>query len=156
MTTLPPSLVLASSLLLSAAATGGTADTKAARQLVLKLCNDFRTSQKAEALSPNEKLARAAQGVAEELAKQDKLAPYDKAITALLTKEGYRVRTWQANVGRLEADDLKELSERIVAHWQKTPELRKNLLAGHTEGGIGMAKGKSGNWYVLLILATPR
>jgi uncharacterized protein YkwD len=157
MTTLPAPLVLACSLLLPAAGGAGRpADTAAARKLLLKLSNEFRASQKVGALSASEKLTRAAQAVAEAVAKKDKAVSDAKTIEACLEKEGYRPSAWRANVGGGGGDDPSALVKRLMARWQDAPSSREALLSKHTDSGVGIARNSSGNWYVVQLIATPR
>lgn len=139
---------------------GGRADKPADKpatpqEMIIRLTNEFRRSQKVPPLKADETLARVAQKHAENMARQNKAGhfldgktPVDRAKAA-----GYKHPVGE-NVAATTA--RANLARGFVASWKKSPPHRKSMLnPDYTEIGVGVARSKSGVWYACQVFGMP-
>jgi hypothetical protein len=151
---LPSRSCLAGLLLALAASSLGARDKpETPREVVLRLANEFRKSQKVSPLTVNEVLADTAQKHAENMARQDKYGDDGKnghildgkGMRDRIKESGYKGRIFGENVGMSPG---RGAAKNIMAAWKKSSGHRKNLLnPNYTETGVGAARSKSGAWY---------
>ena len=106
----------------------------------------------------NEQLDTAAQKHAENMARQDKLTHEldGKRSKDRVIMEGYSARVVAENIAQAPAGAGKSPAA-VVEAWRYSPGHYKNiLLEPVTETGIGVAKGKSGQWYYCQVFAAPK
>jgi uncharacterized protein YkwD len=128
---------------------------------ILKLVNKERAKEKLPELTLDPKLCKAAQQYAEVMAKNDKLAARldGKKASDRVEAAGYDWKTIGENLGI--ATGKKEApapnAAALLKHWMETPETRKAILNGkHLHTGLGMARGKGGDYYYSQVFASPR
>jgi len=123
---------------------------------IVRLANDFRKSQKLPPLKLNDKLARAAQKHAENMARQDKYGDDNRNGHILdgknekdrVAKEGYTLPVNENVGGGAGLADPLRVAAGLMKTWEKSPGHRINLLDKTAiETGAGLARGKSGRWY---------
>ncbi len=148
--------------LLAALAPAQAKAKESVSEAVVRLTNEFRKEQKSDILAVNDKLAKAAQSHADNLAKQDNgttVNPHvldGKTIDDRLQQVGFGDLKAGENifiVGRAKGD----VASVVVNGWKGSPGHRKNLLDGDfKETGVGAAAGKSGQLYVVQLLLKPK
>jgi uncharacterized protein YkwD len=154
--TFPPVLALLA-LPLAAAPGGDKTDADKARQQIIDLTNKHRAADRLAALKSNATLMAVAQKHAENMARQDKAAHVldgksdkDRALEA-----GYAGVVGE-NVGRILRPAASDAAEEALRGWLKSPGHRANILQkGYSEIGSGMARSKSGRWYLCQLFGLP-
>jgi uncharacterized protein YkwD len=154
-------LILVGSLAVSSGSAGRKKEDP--REVVFRLTNEFRKSEKVALLTRNDKLDDAAQKHAENMARQDKYGDDGKNGHVLDGKNtpdriapvGYAWAGLSENV--LRSSNTSNPGKSAVEVWQKSPGTRKSMLnEDFTEIGIGAAKSKSGKWYFCQVFAKPK
>src|SRR5581483_2169073 len=132
------------------------------RKAILKATNEFRKSNKLPPLTLDEKLTEAAQGHANNLAKQDKYGDDNRNPHVLDGKNaedrvkaaGYEGKATRENIARMNA--AAGAWQRAMAAWKKSTIHRTNLLATDVdEIGIGLAQSNTGSWYFCQVFSSP-
>jgi hypothetical protein len=123
---------------------------------IVRLGNAFRKSQKLPPLAINDKLVRAAQKHAENMARQDKYGDDNRTGHVLdgknekdrVAMEGYTLPVSENVGGGAGAADPVQVAARLMKAWENSPGHRRSLLDKTAfETGAGLARGKSGRWY---------
>jgi uncharacterized protein YkwD len=133
------------------------------QEAIVRLTSEFRKSQKLSGLTANDKLMKAAQDHADNLARQDKAGddgrnahildgktPHDRVVLS-----GYKSAADGENIGILRPSANPVPT--AMNGWKLSPGHRKTMLfEPFTEMGVGLAKGaKSGRWYVVQVFGRP-
>ncbi len=124
--------------------------------------NAHRAREKRDSLTLNATLAKIAQGHARAMARADRFGdsgtnghivagkgPLDRVKAG-----GYAFAALAENVGW---NAVEAPAERMMKDWSNSPPHRKNMLDRNvTQAGVGAARGASGRWYFVLLLARPQ
>lgn len=121
---------------------------------MMSLVNAERTAQGLSAVSANEKLQRAAQWLAEDIATHHRLSHVDSQGHDL----AIRVKRYGDHAPRLLAENIAEGQETpsaVVNAWLGSPPHRRNLLEPEArEAGVGHALDPDGQHYWVLDLGS--
>lgn len=127
-----------------------------ARDSIVALINVQRERAGLRALVPNERLMRAAQIEADQMAREGKMAhtlpgaPYP-TLVARLHAAGYAYREAGENIA------WQYSAVGSVGSWMHSPPHRHNILDGEfVETGVGIARGTEGHYYYAQVFGTPR
>lgn len=141
------------------AAPFSSSDATALEAAVLEAVNAARVAAGSRPLMPLPAMQRAARRYSRELAARrviDHLSssPGGRTFRERIESEGVRARIAGENLARLTAVS-RDLGERVVAAWSRSPDHRKNMLDPiFARSGIGVWLGDDGVWYVVHVLAT--
>ena len=125
-------------------------DPDTATLAVIEALNRAREKAGKPPLKPNAKLASAAHEVAQEQAKQGKLAPGEASLDDLVRKTGYRFRA----LG--EAAALGQLSaEEVARTWVESDTTRQTFLGTFSDIGVGCVTSDKGIPFWAVFLAQP-
>lgn len=131
------------------------------RKAILQATNALRKAKGLPPLALNEKLTNAAQGHAENLAKQQRDGDDDKNPHILDGKNaadrvkaaGYEGKTVRENIAHLNA--TANAWQRAMTGWKKSPVHRRTMLATDVEEiGIGIAQTKAGSCYFCQVFSS--
>jgi len=111
---------------------------------VLKLVNEHRAGMGLGSLQMNEVMSAAAEKHSRNMGANRIPFGHDgfDARMAGIRKQVKPANAWAENVA-YSSDDAKE----VVAMWLHSPGHRKNIEGNYNTTGIGIAKGKDGNYY---------
>jgi hypothetical protein len=141
-----------------AAAPGGDkAEVNKARQQIIDLTNKHRAAERLAALKSNATLMAVAQQHAENMARQEKAA---HALDGKSDKDRAREAGYAGvvaeNVGLIRLPEAGDAAEEAIRGWLTSPGHRANILQkAYTEIGSGMARSKSGRWYLCQLFGLP-
>jgi len=111
---------------------------------IVEETNKFRESEGRKPLKVDPKLSEAARKHAEQMAREEKMS--HEGFSPFIKEAGYRFSHIAENVADFEGHLT---AGAVVDGWKRSPGHRKNLLDPHvTEIGVGIARGKSGRYYV--------
>lgn len=136
----------------------------AARRLILDLLvetNEVRATHAAPALEPDAALTRAAQAYARELAARGELdhwSPIPGHASPLdrMRAVGAKVGKWGENLALSEHYRDGQVPYAMLGGWLDSPGHRVNLLnPDYVLTGIGMERGRDGQWYAVQLYAGP-
>jgi uncharacterized protein YkwD len=135
-------------------------DKEPPQQALFRLGNEFRVKEGKKPLRQDAKLTKAAQGHADNIARQDKFGddkdPHvldGKDVDSRVDKEGYDFAELAENC---HLDPRKADPASVIESWKNSPGHRKNLLdAVFVDTGVGAAKSKSGKWYFVQVYGKP-
>lgn len=138
-----------------------TGETDKIQQSLFQLTNEFRKTEGKKPFKLSDKLVRAAQKHADNMARQDKFGDDNKNGHVLDGKsvrdrtkvEGYPSALVGENVLFNRAGD--DPSDKAIEGWKKSPPHRANMLGSYVEIGVGAAKSASGRWYVVQVFGSP-
>ena len=159
----PRPIVFALVLACSFAAIAQDKPKETTPEAVVRLTNEWRSANKVAPLAVNDKLTRAAQGHADNMARQDKYGDEGKGGHILdgknpkdrIEEAGYKFSTFGENVHCIvrSADPAKQ----AVEGWKKSEGHNKNMLSEKfTQLGVGAARSNSGKWYFVQVFGSPR
>lgn len=137
-----------------------SADEKA----LLELVNRERRKEKVPALTIQPALCRAAQGHAENMAKQEKLSHQldGKGVGDRVSETGYDWRSVGENLAMAPAEKDGEdppppAPADIHKMWMESKGHRANIVNGkYTQIGLATARSKKGTYFYVQVFATPR
>jgi uncharacterized protein YkwD len=153
-----PALALALfALPLAAGAGDDKADTDKARQQIIDLTNKHRASETVPAVKLNATLMAVAQKHAENMARQEKMS---HLLDGKTSKERAQEAGYPGVVGENVSMSVRpaagEAAETAISVWLKSPPHRANIFQkAYTEIGSGMARSKSGRWYLCQVFGLP-
>jgi uncharacterized protein YkwD len=132
------------------------------RESMFDTINTYRTKAKVEPLVRNAKLDAAAQKHAENMAKQEKLAHEldGKRVLDRVQAEEYAFLALAENCGESTLQG-KSTPAQVIAKAMRdikdSPGHYANIISGQfSEIGVGVARGKSGRWYICQVFAAPK
>jgi uncharacterized protein YkwD len=128
------------------------------RDAIYDKVNELRDKGNLLPLLRNDKLDAAAQKHAENMAKQEKHSHEldGKRVKDRVLMEGYEAIVVAENTA-LAPPGSNKTAAAVVQVWRSSPGHYKNIMLDVlTETGIGVARGKSGKWYICQVFAAPK